>query len=372
MRNHKFKLIRQPLERRHFVKGTETVKIPSGVKKERYSYFKIFGNEANEEVGVGDYNVPPPPYCIGLNIHGKNLMSGEYFKSIHSSLKISGSTQEAGVGFYNTTPLPRYNGKVIIGPKQIKFKKKTAYTLALHLKYSVSATRRSPGIRFDYSDGTYDYPAMNTSTEEFHICLSSDPKKDLVSISSHTESEENISYGLKGFGLYEGEHIEYDSIHETYKGQRHTIRMHQPLKKIDSAADNVDILTGLITRKIKSVHINEECDVRSTSSEGIFFIPLSPPMRPESRYVCTEYDTTMVDFLPAQDGSGIFIRPGIDITDPALMQNYLGDCYFYLTYVMADCEYENIEPIQLATYDRELSMDVITSIAPSKILAEYV
>lgn len=367
MRKNNFKLIRKTLEWKHRKRGGASLSMPEGIPTECYSYFKIFGNGTN---GVGSYESNNGTYAIPIHIHGKNLMSGEDFVSIHSALNVSKITPTVSGGFYSFTPLQDCNGTVVIGPDHIKFKKKTAYTLALHLKYVSTSTIRRPGLRFDYSDGSYYFQSISTSSREFRVCISSDPNKDLVAISSHAESSANVRFGVAGFGIYEGAHSNYDSVHEAYSGQRTVISLNEPLRKIDYASDLVDIIGADVTRKIQKYTLDGSAELSATDEEGVYFSPLPSPMRKGSRIVA-ELSSDGIEISPFNDGSGILIKAPDGITSSDGLLDLLSLSGINVFYVRSEYSHESITPVEFGSYAHGVSMDILSETEPSKIITEY-
>jgi len=375
MRKRNFKLIRKTIEWLHRRRGTSTVKLPADVDNERYRYLKIYGSDAENSAGVGDYNEEVGLYTIPVHIHGNNLMGGPEFMAVHSALNISKVPASIVNGCYTLTPMIECNGTVIIGPDLVKFKKKTAYTLAAHIKFMTSATKRRFGFRFDYSDGTYYFPVVDSSYRDFYICFTSDPTKDVVAISSHAETTANMRIDLEGFGLYEGEHTDYYTVNEEYLGERIVVSLDAPLRKIDYASDELDIISGTLTRKIKSLTIDETSDFSSTDDEAVFSISLPKPMRAGSRIVSAFGDLTEdceSGLSPSDDGTSFLFKASPEITSEDSLRAYLEENPFEIAYIMSEYEYTATEKTALKSYEKELTMEPLCSSEPSKIIAEYV
>ena len=374
MRNLNFKLIRKTLEWLHRRRGEATMLLPIGIPNDSYRFFKIYG--ANTDIsaeGVGIYDENSAAYSLPIHMHGKSLMGGEEFVEIHSSLGVS-KTFTVSSGLYSTTPLPDYNGTVIIGPKHVKFKKNTPYTLALHLKYFTSATKRSIAMRFDYSDGTYDAPVIASSAREFYMCFTSNPSKTLVSISSHAESSSNVRYYVDGFGLFEGEYSEYSEIFETYNGSRAELHIDAPLRKIDSSTDELDVIDGIVTRKIHVERIDDSSEM-TTLDDGVFEIYLSRPIRASSRIISPFSQSGEDDSLylySRDDGEALLLKAPSYITSLSDMRDYLSENPFNAIYVLRDAIYGSVSPISLEAFETEVTMEILTDREPSKIVAEYI
>ena len=374
MRKLNFKLIRKTVEWLHRRKGISSLILPKHTPKENFRYFKMFGAETTHDgEGVGNYNENASVFSIPLHVHGKNLMGGDEFVEIHSSLNLS-KTSTISSGLYSTTPLPEHNGTVIIGPNHIRFKENTQYTLALHLKYFTSATKRSIAMRFDYSDGSYDAPVIPSSAREFKMCFTSDVNKNLIAISSHAESASNIRYIIEGFGVFEGAYSEYSDIFESYDGARSELQTNAPLRKIGASCDEIDLINGIVTRKIQTELINEECEISKTEN-GMFEITLSSPMRPGYRVLSPFENSSLNDEIclyASDNGESILFKAPSEITSVEELKNYLSENPFNIAYVMKDCIYENTDTINLEMFEEELTMEILTEREPSKIVAEYI
>lgn len=376
MRKRNFKLIRKTLEWRHRRKGTDTMLLPQNVPLENFRYFKIFGSDAkNFAAGVGDYDEELSSYVIPFHVHGKNLMGGEEFMAVHSALNISKIAPAIVSGCYSTTPMPEHNGTVVIGPKHVKFKEKTAYTLALHLKYFTSSSKRSIGLRFEYSDGTYDAPIINSTSREFRLCFTSDPAKNLVAIASSNETAYNVRYGIEGFGFFEGAYSEYDEIFEPYIGARGYVTTDRPLLKIDTSADEIDVVNGRSVRKIQKIRIESTCELSATDDECVFKIPLPTPMRQDRRFISPFSplsNDAEVGLSVNESADALLFKASSDIRSEEDMTEYLLSNPFEVFYVMREYEYQSAATIYIMQFDKELPLEIFTTEAPSKIIAEYI
>ena len=375
MRKLKFKFFNQTIEWLHRKRGSSELTLPASTPSESYRFLKIYGAEASaSDAGVGDPEGNTGMYSIPIHAHGKNLMGGEEFMQIHSSLGISKIGAAVVEGCYSTTPLPEYNGTVIIGSRHVKFKKRTQYTLAIHAVYFTSATQRSIAIRLDYSDGTYDAPIIPSSAKELKLCIVSDPTKDLVSISSHTESAANIRYKIDGFGLFEGAFGNYDEIFTPYDGYRCSLSINAPLRKIDFAKDEVDTLTGDVTRRIGTVTISADSTVRKASEKSVFKIPLSPPARRFSRAVSALGEISNENnsgLSIAADGTAILLKHnGSD--DISELKAYLSKDPITVLYVLKEPVHEKTDTFVPLKKDDALRLDILTERSPSRVVAEYI
>ena len=375
MRKLNFKLMRETIEWPHRKKGTRSLVLPKNTPAESYRFFKTFGAECERaECGVGDYDEDRGTYAIPIHAHGKNLMGGEEFMEVHSALKISKSDGAVVSGFYTTTPMPEYNGTVIIGPPLINFKKDTQYTLALQLRYYSSATTRNIAMRFDYSDGTFEVPIINSSSRDFKLCFTSAKNKHLVAISSYAENALNIRYGIDGFGLFEGAYDDYEAVFEAYSGYKRRISVNEPLRKIGFSADELDLFYGEITRKIKSLTIDGSSEINETENAGIFAISLSVPARPGRRINSPlgEISETEANGLSlSSDATEILLKIG-DITSADDLKTYLSENPITVAYVLREYTHETTDALNPEAVGIDLTMDIMTERAPSRTVAEYV
>ena len=376
MRKKNFKLIRKTHEWLHRIKGTSEIKIKPGIQQSDYRYFKIYGSDTDDVgSGTGDYNADTNAYSLPISIHGKNLLGGDEFFEIHSNLGVSKIDPLLSNGLYSTTPKAECNGTVIIGPQRIKFKPKTAYTIAVHMKYFTSASKRRIGMRFEYSDGSYDVPVVDSSTREFKMCFSSDPSKDLVAIASHNETTVNIRFMLDGFGIYEGAYSDYESTHEAFFGQTIILNLDAPLRKINRARDELDIVNGALVRKINTVLIDGTAEISATDDDNVFEISLPSSMRPGISPISpfpeiSEEDTVSIG--ASSDGKKVLFKTTSDITRVEDAQAFISDYPFYISYVMKDYKYKACETHPIQTLEKEAIVEVLTTRLPSKIIAEYV
>ena len=375
MRKLNFKLMRETIEWLHRKKGTSSLVLPRQTPKESYRLFKLFGAECGSEcTGVGDYNEESGNYSIPIHVHGKSLMGGEEFMAVHAALGISKIAATVVSGFYSTTPLPEHNGTVIIGPPLINFKKDTQYTLAVHFKFFTSATKRSIAMRFDYSDGTFDAPVINTTAREFKLCFVSDPNKQLVAISSHSDVATNIRFSVNGFGLFEGAYDDYDSIFEQYTGYRATASVEEPLRKIGFSADELDLLKGEVTQKTKAFTIDGGCEINETDEEYIFSIPLPHPARPGGSAVSTLDtipDGEITALYLSDDGTEMLLKAS-SISSAANIKTYLSENPISTVYVLKNYIQKAAASIDPELSDEDLTMEILTERAPSRTVAEYV
>ena len=376
MRKRNFRLMKKTLEWYHRRKGAAGIVLPANVPSESYRCFKILGSDADSGgTGVGDYNEELNSYEITLHAHGKNFMSGEEFMEIHSALNISKIAPTIVSECYSTTPMPEYNGTVVIGPQHVKFKKGTPYTLALRMKYFTSSSKRVIGLRFDYSDGSYDVPYASTSSRDIFVCFTSNPTKDLVAISSHNESATNVRFGIAEFGLYEGAYTEFDDAFEAYCGEKSTLTLTAPLLKIDYSADTLDIVNGKMIKKIHVAQIDGSAEISETDKECVFEITLPTPARPATRIVS--------DFEPlteecesglsiSESGESIFFKASNEITSKNDMLDYLNQNPFKIAYVMRDYVYSDSQSIDIPLFEKDSPTDILSQESPSKAYVEYV
>ncbi len=376
MRKRNFQLMKKTLEWYHRKKGVARIALPANVPSESYRCFKILGSDAKScGIGVGDYSEELNSYLITLHAHGKNFMSGEEFMEIHSALNISKIAPTIVSECYSTTPMPEHNGTVVIGPQHVKFKERTPYTLALRMRYFTSSSKRVIGLRFDYSDGSYDVPYVSTSSRDIFVCFTSNPQKDLVAISSHNESATNVRFGIAEFGLYEGAYTEFDDAYEAYCGEKTSLTLTAPLLKIDYSADTLDIINGKMIKKISVAQIDGLSEINENDEEGVFEITLPTPARPATRIISAFEPLTEASesgLSMSEDGEKILFKASNDITSKNDMIDYLKQNPFEIAYVMKDYVYTDLPSISMPVFEKDVTLDVLSQESPSKTYVEYV
>ena len=218
MRKNKLKMIKETTERLHRRKGTQSLAFSDGITTEQLRFFKIFGNTEIDEneniIGVGN-SKDNGIYSISIKIGSSNLLGGAEFAQIHIASKVS-TVKTLSDTEYICAPKATYNGTQIINSSVIPFKKRTAYTIAASIRYFNNETSRNIKLRFDYDDGTFDIPTLPINSMSAIWCVSSNPEKTLIAISSYSPNGHPIAYSLEKFGIYEGEYSSFDEVHEPY------------------------------------------------------------------------------------------------------------------------------------------------------------
>ncbi len=381
MRKRGFKLIRKTLRWLHRKRGTVDIPLSDDMTSDSISKFILRGRgEVRESdgafIGVGDYDSELDAYKLRLHIHGKNYLGGTEFCKIHSSLGITSEmkpsisdTQYIFVADKTSAGVP------VIDSSTIKFKEKTAYTLAYQVKY-ISATKpRDLKLTFNYTDGTSYTPSMNTSASNFTECVSTDPEKTLKHISSHVGDRQITIYILANFGIYEGTHTVHADIHEPYVGERHDIILDAPLYSIGPAADELDLLSGKLTRKIKILNVTSSLYISETDTDGVFMIELGTPARGGSELI-SPYgmltDECESGIQLSAGGSAIYFKPPGNLESVEKLCEYLDSNPFEVAYILQDpvTQISNAY-IYLPDVTGKAVIDVLTEVDPKICYIEY-
>ncbi len=379
MRKSGFRLIRKTLRRMHRKKGVYDLIIPPDIQKDSIVRFVIQGKgEFNEDDGsfrgVGDYDSESKSYKIRLHIHGKNYLSGREFAEIHLSKNIGSDTAPTlNDTLYAFTPNKDVGGVPIIDKSIIRFKEKTAYTLAFTVSYASASKPRDLKLTFVYTDGTTYTPTKDNYNSTFTECVSTDPEKTLDRICSYKGDGQLTAYTLANFGIYEGVYETHAEAHEAYVGERLEISLDAPLYAIESAADELDLLSGNVTRKIRTERIDGTAEIKNTDMDGIFSIALKNKARCNST-VISHYgilvDGTDVGIKGSEDGSAILFKTPSRIKSIEDLSEYLSANPFDIAYISA-------EPTVIAsgiklpdTYGKTI-LNILTEFKPKKCFIEY-
>ena len=379
MRKRGFNLIRKTERWMHRKKGKSVITIPNDIESENINRFMLFGNSAPDSsagafIGVGDYDEDLDSYKIPIHLHGKNYISGMDFAELHLSKKIStasapvlNATQYAFMPDANTDNIP------IIDSSIIKFKENTAYTLAYTVKYMTTAKSRDLKLTFNYTDGTSFTPTLSTGLKTVTGCVSTDPTKTLKNISSYTGDRQITIFMLADFGIYEGAHTTHADIHESYNGEKIDITQNAPLYSVGSTADELDLLNGNVTRKIRMLKIKSNTDIEETDEDGVFTIPLKTQARPSSTVIpitSSGGEDGIGEFEISWDGYSILFKPNVYLSTEEDIKEYLGTISLSIAYVLNEPEIENTNVKLTNLFGKEI-IDVMTDVAPKKIFIEY-
>lgn len=370
-------LFKKTLVWRHLSKGIDAISFPAEVKKSNIEHFKLYGKTVISDSGsmesVGDYDSESEKYLMKLHIHGKNYMSGDTFAEIFTASGASKTNTIESGGSFLTKPTISTNGTVVINRSHIRFNEKTAYTIATQIRMLHSGPTRDFRLRFDYSDGTSYFPKIESNTILLKGCVSSDPEKTLVSLSSYTEADLNIRFILKWFGIYEGTHTSFNDTYEAYSGTWVDVKLNAPLMSIGYTSDELDMLTGQVTRKIATQRIDSSVQCAASSTEGVYIIMLDHPMRPGSKFISPYPDFDAGEetgIRVSEDGRMIYLKLPESVTIDNLLE-YLENNPFDITYVLKTPLTETVS-LPTLILKNESVIEIFTNVAPRKVVAVYV
>ena len=381
MRKRGFKLIRKTLRWLHRKRGTLDVPLSDDMTSSGISKFILRGRgEVRESdgafIGVGDYDSELDAYRLRFHIHGKNYLGGKEFCAIHSS---RGITNDMKPGINDTQYIfvadQTSEGVPVIDSSTIKFKEKTAYTLAYQVRYISSMKPRDLKLTFNYTDGTSYTPSMNTYATNLTECVSTDPEKTIKHISSHVGDRQVTIYILANFGIYEGIHTVHADVHEPYVGERHDILLEAPLYSIGTAADELDLLTGTLTRKIKILDVTSSLYISETDTDGVFMIELGDPARTDIGLIApfgmlTEDCESGI--MLSHMGSAIYFKPPGNLSNVEEIREYLDNNPFKVAYALHDpvTQLSNAY-VYLPDVAGKTVIDVLTEVDPKICYIEY-
>ena len=377
MRKHGFTLTRKTEFWMHRRRGCSDISLTEEIDSGKITKFILQGRGVISEddgsfIGVGDYDSESGCYKIPLHIHGKNYLSGSDFAAIHSSKNVC-SNSATQSDQYMFIPANNSSGVTLIDESLIKFKENTAYTIAFSVKFMTSTKPRDLKISINYTDGTSYTPTYDSYAKEFTECISTDPEKTVKEIVSYIGDKQVTIYLMSKFGIYQGVHTSHADVHESYIGERYEILLNSPLFAIDYSRDEVDLLRGRITRKIKTQTIGSEAEINKTDEEGIFAITLDKPARPGSRIISpkpTLTEDSGEGICLSENGSEILFKPSTNLTEISEVKEYLSGAEFAIAYVLNEPETEYISPYLPAT-EGKAYVDILTKVSPKKFFIEY-
>ena len=363
----------------HRKKGTVDLAIPPDIQKDSIVRFVLQGNSAIDNndgsfLGVGDYDNESKSYKIKLHIHGKNYLSGREFAEIHLSKKlestINSSLSEKQYAFAANRDV---GGVPIIDKSIIKFKEKTAYTLAFSVRYGSTTSPRDFKLSFVYTDGSIYTPIKDTYASRLTECVSTDPEKTVDHICSYRGDGQVIGYTLADFGIYEGIHTIHAEVHEPYVGERIEISLDAPLYAIGAASDELDLLSGKITRKICTEKIDATAEIESTDEDGIFSISLKNQARRNSSVISPHgslTDSTDTGIGLSDDGNSVLFKAPEGIDSVETLSEYLNANAFSIAYILNEPTVTSADISALDTCGKTI-LDVMTEISPKRCFIEY-
>ncbi len=378
MRKRGFKLIRKTPVWLHRIKGKRSLQLADAGCE--LSSFRLFGETAAVEnsqiTGVGDYDPESNKYLINLKSHGRNLISGKEFFTIHKNLGISPSAT-IDDEYYTVTVPPSANGTMIIDNTVISFKENKTYTLCAYMWYvhTVPDGLRNLRLAFEYSDGTSSPMTVVNSSYKIYVTARSISGKTVVGISSYADKEQTCRIGINSFGIFEGYYSSYDTCFEPYEAKNITIALDEPLLTVGYSKDELDLLEGTVTRRNRRFTIDGESDIERTDRQSEFRIRLPEPMMNAMNYLSSypQYDPDAeacpVSVYPSDDGEYIHIiaEEGTDIDS---LRTALSQSPLHLAYPLAEARKETVPNFTRVTFEQQY-IDVCTSIEPKAIIAEY-
>lgn len=376
MSKSRLKLSRKTEMWLHRSKSEDSVTLPA--IDARLLRIRLLGNshllDTGELLGTGDYDEESGKYTILFRAHGKNLYgandyiqtwidSGAYKKHELKStnLKLTFSTD--------------YNGTTIFDKRHIKFKENTQYTISGRFQ-----NPKQLYMRFVYSDGTYsDTTLQNIKSLGFYsdgVAISL-KDKTLVAIISHTDTE-GIYYTtvIKQIGIYEGAQQSHADCYEEYNGESFRYYLDAPLMRIGYASDELDLMSGEVTRKIRTETVGSKASIEGEYAEGIYVIAPEVPLRADSPLYSSLPVLTEADIMTAEAGVALCEGGKIcvkipDINSEEELLSYLKDNPFTITYIMSEPIKEMAEG-GLPSRDMLSVIDAFCEILPRKFYAEYV
>lgn len=386
MLKSKKRIIRKTYEWLHRDKSKYTAKVPENRKEVRR--IRLIGQgvllEDGSLGGIGDFIAKSGKYEILLRIHGKNLISGlEFFKK----------QDEVGANVFQGVIGDRrycradsnYNGNIIFDSSRLKFKEKTQYTFTTSIHFTTKPLQSYlwyPGLRIAYTDGTYDDITYTQYTAKIvRNCWVTDKNKTIDAIVyflNPSWSRVGFYSTFSDFGIFEGAFSDFEANFEAYTETLLTLTLDQPLRSIGYAADEADLLNGIIYRKIFTATIDGSANVEPCEDEGIFKIELPKPMREISDFICNLPKKTYEELIqgssgiaPSDDGLCVFIRPESGVLTAEEFIAELDTQSISLTYVLLNTEKEILDT-KLPEWEKTMVIDVCTQNAPRRLYTEYV
>lgn len=336
---------------------------------------KTYPGDGGVISGIGDSN-GNGGYSLEVHCHGKNLFSGIDLMSTLKKVNVTSYETSVENNRFSIQFESKYNGKVIFDRRNIKFKENTVYTVAGYFSYTSSTTTangRKLQMRFNYTDGTYTEMKYKSTAKNVYAYVASTEGKTISNITAYVTKEERIQIGIPEFGIFEGTLPNYTKGFVDYDGNRLTVNLDAPLLGHDSAYDEVDLLGGVIYRRLARLRITDELDIFACDEEGVFGARLPAPMMVGRKYICTipraEGDDLSCEnnaSVESYDGEYIYFRLE-EIYDIDTFIEYLSTNVVELAYVLASPYEEKID-FNLALPDVEnLHIDINSSNVPKKI-----
>ena len=376
MRRRGFKLIRKTPVWLHRLKGTSSL---HNKDKKSLNTLCLYGelsvSDEGEIIGVGDRTESIDEYAIKIKTHGRNLISGKDFFTIHKNLGLSSSATLSS-DYYTVNVSPSANGRMIIDRSHIAFKEGTSYTVCAYMWYvhTTSNGIRNLRMSFEYSDGTSTPMTVKNNSYKFYVCVSSTPGKTLVGISSYADLEQQCRIGVQTFGIFEGAYSQYENCYEAYEAEEKEILLSEPLFRVGYSKDELDLINGILTRRNRRCLLDAS-NLESTDNSCEYRILLPEPMKTGMKFICSypQYSETNnsdpVSVYPSEDGEYIYFVCREDITLDDLRDS-LSTLAVDICYPIRDIKEEELENSARITPSHEY-ISICTAVKPHLLIAEY-
>ena len=356
-------------------RGVDSISIPKGTAQSGIKYMKMQGNTSSDTAGsVGDFDEERGKYVIKLHSHGKSFISGENFMQLVIQSGASETNKKESSGYFFTKPLEATNGSVVIDGRHIRFKENTQYTIATTAKYSYSASYRDLRLRFDYTDGSYYFPEVKKSQTQLQLCVCSEKGKTVRAISTHSTNTNGIRYLLTSFCIVEGAYETYAEASAKYSGEWAEILLDNPLRSFGYTRDEIDLISGKLTRRVGKVTIDSDVSCAYTNDDTVFLIMLPQAMRPGCSFSSPfpPMDAGEEYGIEASgDGRYIYLKLPESILESGSITQYLRDNPFEMVYPLKYPETEETElPVILRAADESV-VEIFTSTPPAKMISVY-
>jgi len=382
MRRRGFKLIRKTLVWLHRIKGERSIRLPSGSTE--LSSLRLYGgigiSDNSEISGVGDYDADSGKYLVNIKTHGRNLMGGKEFFTIHKDLGL-GANIAMDDQYYTITVHKSANGTRIIDNTVIPFKENTTYTICAYMWYVHSAVNGIRNLRlgFEYSDGTITPLTVKNTGSKIYVTARSTPGKTVVAITSYADYEQICRIGLNSFGIFEGYYTDYNNCFVPYEDEAVAIALDEPLLAVGYSKDELDMLTGSLTRRNCRFTADGGAEIEAmeteSETESEFRIMLPEPMKCGVTYLSSYPQKASEDnelplwIYPSEDGRYIHLVADLG-TDINAISDILSVNPLHIAYPLAAESEESVQKLTRVNTNLEY-IDICTSVKPRSFVAEY-
>jgi hypothetical protein len=303
------------------------------------------------------------------------LLGGEEYQEVWSKSGAYSSFKTTKLGFTVKFD-PSHNGMTILDKRHIKFKENTPYTISGRFN-----SVKDLHLRFVYSDGTYSGTVLqNYKAYGFYIEGATPSLKDktVVAIEVYVEGISSTNYTTNNtyFGVYEGAYTKHTDCYEEYNGESFKYYLDAPLMSMGYASDELDLMSGEVTRKIRKETVSSNAKIEGEYSEGVYVIAPDMPMRADSSLYSSLPVLDEADIMTAELGVALTDDGRICVKIPGItgeneLISYLEENPFTITYIMNEPIKEVAEGT-LPTRDTLSIIDVFCEVLPRKFYAEYV